>query len=304
MNMDRIMKQAEIDLQLAQSRVEVIRELADLSARLRARGFAPVLDGAEDAQGAVLVLTVNLRDLTALPAPEAAPEDAPAEGTFWAASPYEIAQRPGVCNSDLAPQDEAPDEPEPGPDEAPDPKRPWSDDDIAEAVRLDAEGLNTREIAARTHRSWQAVALRLKEAREDDPPEPQPEPEPEPQPEPQPEPEPERTPAELHVVDGVDVPPDTGADLDLDVLTAREKAIERRIRAIGYPPPFSAESDAQLVQCLARGQSLAAAAGEAKIPRDSAKARWNRLLPEVTVEDQRALLSVTKLRAQRAKRAA
>ncbi|OWV39419.1 hypothetical protein [Mameliella alba] len=173
---------------------------------------------------------------------------------------------------------------------------PWTEDEDRELLALDARGHPVKAvIAPRLGRSWQAVGLRLKKLKEEQAEAPEVEPEPAPAPEPEPVPPPAPAPAPCSVAAG-------RYALDLDALpTAREKAAERRLRAIGYAKPFTPASDLKLVQALGAGKSIDAASRSTGLSPAQARGRWKALLPEVTLENQAALAAVLNKRVELAK---
>lgn len=182
-------------------------------------------------------------------------------------------------------------------------KATWTPEDDAQLLHLAAQGQGAKAIGPQIGRTWQAVAFRLKALKQagdtpdaptatatkedaDQPPAAEPEPPAAPTP---PEPEASATPA-------------VGADafaLNLDTLpTARERAAERRLRAIGYPEGCSPMADLALVEAVVRGDGMAAASEAAGMDTGLARQRWRALLPEVTIENQTALLTVLRARAK------
>ncbi|ODM49115.1 hypothetical protein A9320_17790 [Ruegeria sp. PBVC088] len=161
----------------------------------------------------------------------------------------------------------------------------WTDDEDMTLLAEAEKGTPVKQIAPKVGRSWQAVAKRLKTLK-------QAQDEESGEPEPKPAPAPAASPAAT-----TRDPGETGLALSLDGLgTAREKAAERRMRAIGYPAPHSPQSDLKLVESIMRGDGMSLAANTAGIEKDAAGKRWKALMPEVTNENQTALLTVLRLR--------
>ncbi|KHQ50303.1 hypothetical protein [Mameliella alba] len=270
------MRQA--DLRLAEAWVDLVNALSDHAEALEKDGVRLEVKPWKGK------LSLDLRLVgppKALPVPAPAPEPGP------------------VPDGDPVP---AP-APEPGPSAAPK-TGDWTEDEDRELLALDAQGHPVKAvIAPRLGRSWQAVGLRLKKLKEeraeapapDGDPAPDVEPEPAPAPEPEPAPPPASAPAAS-----------SGSAfryaLDLDALpTAREKAAERRLRAIGYAKPFTPASDLKLVQALGAGKSIDAASRSTGLSPAQARGRWRALLPEVTLENQAALAAVLNKRVELAK---
>jgi hypothetical protein len=157
----------------------------------------------------------------------------------------------------------------------------WTDEEDMTLLDEARKGTPVKQIAPKVGRSWQAVAKRLKalkQAQDEESDEPEP------------------TPAPAPAATTRD-PGETGLALSLDGLgTAREKAAERRLRALGYPAPHSPQSDLNLVESIMRGDGMSHAANTAGLEKDAASQRWKALMPEVTIENQKALLTVLRLR--------
>ncbi|GGF73513.1 hypothetical protein SAMN05216376_111145 [Mameliella alba] len=255
----------EADLRLAEAWMDLVNALSDHAEALEKDGVRLEVKPWKGK------LALDLRLVgppKALPVPAPAPEPGP------------------VPDGDPVP---AP-APEPGPSAAPK-TGDWTEDEDRELLALDAQGHPVKAvIAPRLGRSWQAVGLRLKKLKEERAEAPAPDTDP--VPEPTPEPEPAPAPAPCSVATG-------RYALNLDALpTAREKAAERRLRAIGYPSPFTPSSDLKLVEALGAGSSMDAAARSTGLSPAQARGRWKALLPEVTLENQTALLKILKLRVE------
>ncbi|MBW4983696.1 hypothetical protein KZZ07_14210 [Mameliella sp. CS4] len=168
----------------------------------------------------------------------------------------------------------------------------WTDDEDMTLLAEAEKGTPVKQIAARVGRSWQAVAKRLKTLKQAQDEE---------------SGEPEATPASAPAASPTATtrdPGETGLAISLDGLgTAREKAAERRLRALGYPAPHSPQSDLKLVESIMRGDGMSLAANTAGIEKDAAGKRWKALMPEVTIENQTALLTVLRLRDELERRA-
>lgn len=85
--------------------------------------------------------------------------------------------------------------------------------------------------------------------------------------------------------------------LDLDPLTARQRAVERRIRRLGYPEGVSPRTDMLLIAGLVAGKGAKAVAALLGWDLPRVVARWKSLHPSTAeIEDQKALVEVAKLR--------
>jgi hypothetical protein len=252
LDLDALKREIAGDLSAARARLELIDDMSLLLTAMRSRGFRPQLDLGQGPRDLRISITVDLNDLR-MPGAEVAPAQ------------------------DATPEPETP----PKPEAQPDPKRAWTEAEEGIALQLDEQGFNTREIGEQLHRSWQAVALRLKALKaEGSEPAAKPEADPEPEPEPV-DPEPEPAP-------------------DLEALPVRERAIERRLQAAGYPAPFTPQTDLAVAQALFRGDGLGCAAEKLSIDKADLLARYKTLMPEPSVEDQPALLAVLRRRLERA----
>lgn len=320
-DLDEMRRVAARDLAAAKARLELIGDMALLITTMRSRGFNPQLTQRHDAEDLMLSISVDLNDLRVPglrlpdpPSPYPPRPDVELVVDAFLSSPAVVVQTmpAEVADSDVsvapdAPQSEIASEggEEPAPEqqtapeaETPDPRRPWTEADDKSALFLDRAGKNVREIADATHRSWQAVAKRLKALKTEAAAQPEPAPE---------ETAPEdgaEDPAPAEAPEPITASP-SGPMLNLDALSVRERAIERRLQAAGYPEPFTPNIDLCLVIALLRGDGIAIAAEKvrelgADIPRETLLARYRALMPEPSVDDQPALLSVLRQRVAKA----
>lgn len=86
----------------------------------------------------------------------------------------------------------------------------------------------------------------------------------------------------------------SGFVVDLDKAQGAEKLLRMHLRAVGYAAPWTPALDLQLVEGLARGDGLGATAAGMQMPLDACRARWQALLPEVTLDGQARLLATLK----------
>lgn len=223
------------------------------------------------------------------------------------------AQVPAFLRRVPAPAPEAKAAPEPAPETKPAPEarptakplakktkagEPWTDDEDQRAIDLKVAGLSTAEIAARLNRPAPGTEFRLKTklapriaeerarrvadaeaARRDDP-------------------APVATKAKpAHVAPAPAAKPAPAPQPD-DGLPYWQRALRANLNALGHVAPFTAQTDLDLMECLARGDGLAGAVDRTGIAKEALRARFAALKSAVglhaadtlMIEDQTRLL--------------
>lgn len=277
------------DMEAAKAKQSLVEVLAYCKSSLEAQGFSPTF---VDEDG-MLILSVDPDQL------ELAPLALPA---------------PMYVGIDLArPEPEAeelasppPPEPEPAPAEVPaeDAKPayksgPWTASEEGLALRMDEAGRSTSEIAAALQRAVPAVFNKVKFLKKE---------------------ESERTaernrqasespvlaeseqrPSEDPATEGASQP-SSGFDLyvQLDQLKIPEHTHERRLRAIGYPSPWTPAADLALIEGLTAGRKLPTVATQLGIDQELVRKRFKALLPEPSWDAQTHLVAVLRARAAKA----
>lgn len=313
---DDIMAQLSKDLNLARLRVAAMQDIANLSAQLRGMGFAPELEGHSNDTTIELVLRVDLfacapegSGAAADPVDEGAP---PPSNRVWGVSPDGCAfrnLRDGVgtcdCGATVKIGCQYPPCPQkatvsPVPVAKPEPAKPasrkeWTDAECKGVLTLADRGVTYEEIARRLGRSKQAVSVKLVQLRKA-----QAESAEKPAPKPAPPVAPTSGPAPAKAVASPAAPPKAPLAPPSDGLTERQRVIGARMARLGNPDPFTPEVDLKLARALVNGEGLAGAveATDGAISRDDLRDRWRAMLPEVTLDDQAALIRVLTLRAQ------
>ncbi len=81
-------------------------------------------------------------------------------------------------------------------------------------------------------------------------------------------------------------------------LTVTERHVNQRIAGLGYPAPWTPQKDLEFAAAIiAEGRSLAEACARVGASIEDGRARWKAMLPEVTIDGQKALAHVLGWRA-------
>ncbi|MBR9765462.1 MAG: hypothetical protein GYB53_18560 [Rhodobacteraceae bacterium] len=172
---------------------------------------------------------------------------------------------------------------------------PWTEDEEAEALELDARGASLKEIAAALNRPAASLNLKMRHLRrkveeeiEDDDTAPD-------------AGQGDRQEACGHAPEGTEAPAEAVADftpaaLPKDAPVAM-KLVQAHLNAAGYQAPWTPELDYQLIAGLTGGRKLPAVAGDLGLSLEDCRQRFALLCPEPGFEAQSRLLKVLQHRA-------
>lgn len=184
---------------------------------------------------------------------------------------------------------EAPDPEETAREPAPDPEPktgPWSEDEIATATEILRKGGVYSDVARALGRTPSHVGWRCNKISKQLRSEAEAKPDPAVQ---------GSAPAEPAPAAGGSPVPAGSTPVTAPPASARR--VQAHLNALGHVAPWSAGLDLDLVERLARGESLTNVAERIGVSRPEAIARWKALLPEVTIDGQRLLLEELRRRA-------
>lgn len=282
--LERLQAEVDQDFALARARQDALHEVNTAIAALKARGFSPRIDVTE---GGLVRLEfdpehIELPEIKQLPAPAKTRAEAPTAERSPEPAPTETGPRP-----DPEPQ------PAPAAKEAPTTTEtvtgPYSDEELATLRRMVADGCDRDEIAKTLSRDKRGVALAIKRVKAEAE-EPAARPAREPEADRSEPPAPERAPASEPKVTAPP-PADQAPPFDPSA-PYPERQCRLRLKAVGWPSPWSPALDLVLTQALARGDGISAAAEACGVDKANALKRWKAINPDPTLESQTLLLKV------------